>query len=252
MSDQPASPADAPDPSTAPVEKAGVAEDFFDIFYAPAAVFARRASGNFWIPMLVVSLLTGAFFLATRGVTRPIMDAEMSRAEAAQLKANPQLTPEQLSVGRSMQEKISPIGAFVFPPIGILLVALTLWLVGKAVGATQTWNAALVVSAYAYLLKPVEAFLVGAQAMLMNPASLDGRLRVSIGVARFLDPATTSPVLLAAIGRLDLFTLWFTALLAIGLSVTGKISRRDAAIAGAIVWIIGAVPGVIGAVLQSR
>ncbi|MBI2795251.1 MAG: YIP1 family protein [Gemmatimonadetes bacterium] len=246
MSDPSASPADAPTPA----ETASVVEDFLDIFYAPAAVFARRANGNFWIPMLVVMLMTGAIFLATRGVTRPIMDAEMARAEAAQMKKNPQITPDQLAVGRNIQEKVAPVGAFLFPPIGILLVALTLWLVGKMFGATQTWNAALVVSSYAYILKPVEGFLNGAQAMMMNPASLDGRLRVSLGVARFLDPATTSPVLLAAIGRLDLFTIWLTALLAIGLSVTGRISRRDGAIAAVIVWIIGALPGVIGALLQ--
>ena len=252
MSDQNLAPADDSAPLALPPEKASVVEDFIDIFYAPAAVFARRATGNFWIPMLVVSVLIGAVFMATRGITRPIMDAEMARAEAAQLKANPQLTPEQLSVGRSMQDKIAPFAAFLFPPIGILFVALTLWLVGKAVGATQSWNAALVVASYAYVLKPLEAFVGGAQAMLMNPASLDGRLRVTLGVGRFFDPQTASPVLLAAIGRLDIFTLWMTALLAIGLSVTGKISRREGAIAAALVWVVGAIPGVIGAVMQSR
>jgi hypothetical protein len=38
------------------------------------------------------------------------------------------------------------------------------------------------------------------------------------------------------------FTIWVTVLLVIGLSVTGKIPRAKAAIAGVIVWFLGAVP----------
>jgi hypothetical protein len=35
-------------------------EDFIDIFYAPASVFARRATSGFFLPMVVVTVLTGA------------------------------------------------------------------------------------------------------------------------------------------------------------------------------------------------
>jgi len=35
-------------------------------------------------------------------------------------------------------------------------------------------------------------------------------------------------------------------LLAIGLSVTGRIPRAKAAMAAAVVWVVGALPGVIG------
>jgi hypothetical protein len=43
------------------------------------------------------------------------------------------------------------------------------------------------------------------------------------------------------------FTIWVTVLLAIGLSVTGKIPRRRAAIAAGLVWLLGAVPLVLSA-----
>ena len=43
-------------------------------------------------------------------------------------------------------------------------------------------------------------------------------------------------------GRLDVFTIWVTVLLAIGLAVTGNVSRSRAAIAAAIVWLLGAAP----------
>jgi len=44
------------------------------------------------------------------------------------------------------------------------------------------------------------------------------------------------------VGRIDVFTIWVTVLVAIGLAVTGKISRGKAAIAAAIVWLVGALP----------
>jgi hypothetical protein len=46
------------------------------------------------------------------------------------------------------------------------------------------------------------------------------------------------------------FTIWVTVLLAIGLYVVGKLSKQQAAIAAAIVWVIGALPAVFGALRQ--
>ena len=54
-------------------------------------------------------------------------------------------------------------------------------------------------------------------------------------------------MLLAITGRLDVFTIWVTVLLAIGLAVTGRITRAQAAIAGVIMWVLGALPGILGA-----
>jgi hypothetical protein len=103
------------------------------------------------------------------------------------------------------------------------------------------------VASYAYVPRVVEAVVNGVQGLLMDPASLNGRYRLSLGPARFFDPDVASPVLLAFLGRLDLITIWVTVLLAIGLAVTGKIPRGRAAAAAAIVWLIGAVPGVLQA-----
>jgi hypothetical protein len=103
------------------------------------------------------------------------------------------------------------------------------------------------VAAYAMMPRIVEAVLKGVQALLMDPGSLTGQYTISLGAARFLDPDTASPMLLALLGRVDVFTIWVTVLLAIGLSVTGKIPRRRAAIAAAMVWVIGAIPAILQA-----
>jgi hypothetical protein len=122
--------------------------------------------------------------------------------------------------------------------------------VGKFFGAKQTLGAALMVAAYANIVKVVGAIAVAIQVLLLDTSSMNGVLRLSLGVGRFFDPDTASPVLIALVGRLDVFTIWLTILLGIGLSVTGKISRSNAMIAAAIVWFLGAVPALLGALRQ--
>jgi hypothetical protein len=41
---------------------------------------------------------------------------------------------------------------------------------------------------------------------------LNGPFRVSLGLGRFFDPDIASPVLLALVGRINVFTIWVTIL----------------------------------------
>lgn len=237
----------APAGAATPSAPASWWEDFIDIFYAPAQVFARRESSGFGIPMLVVTLMLALIAIANSGAMQPIMDAEFTRATAAAMKKNPQVTAEMMAKGRAFGEAIAKYGAFVFVPVGIFLTGLVLWIVGKFFDARQTLGAAIMVASYAFVPRIVEGVLNGVQLLLLDPATLNGRFRLSLGLGRFLDPDTASPVLVALLGRIDVFTIWITVLLAIGLAVTGKIPRRRAAIAGVLVWVIGALPSLLGA-----
>ncbi len=238
---------DAPLPSAAPAKPSSRWEDFVDIFYAPSQVFARRAGSGFGLPMLVVTVLVALIAIANSGVMQPIMDAEFTRATAATMRNNPQVTPEMMEKGRGIGEAIAKYGAVVFIPVAIFLTGLALWLCGKLVDAREPLAAAIMIAAYSYVPRIVEGVLNGLQGLMLDPATLDGRYRLSLGLGRFLDPNTTSPVLLALVGRVDVFTIWITVLLAIGLSVTGRIPRSRAAIAAALTWILGALPGLLGA-----
>ena len=239
--------ASAPAAVTPAPEKASVWEDFLDIFYAPRSVFARRESGSFWIPLIVVTLALGVLYVVNAGVWDPIMNAEMDRGLAKAMEKNPQMTADMANQMRGMSSMIGKVGAFIATPFLLLFVALFLWLAGKVVGAKQTWHAALVVTAYSFVPRILEAVLVGLQGLFMDPADLNGRYRISFGVGRFLDPVTTSPVLMYFVGRIDVFTIWVTVLLAIGLAVTGRVSAMKAAIAGVLVWLLGAIYPLIGA-----
>jgi hypothetical protein len=250
MTQPPLTSRDAELDSSAPApkpEKASLFDDFMDIFYAPSAVYARRANASFWVPLIIISVLAGVIFIANRDLMEPIMEAEMARAMAKSAAGGRQMTPEQLEAGRKIGGIFATIGAFVFTPITILLLGLVTWLVGKFVDAKQTLNAATVVTTFAFVPRLVEGIVARVQGLFVDPSTLDSRYSLTLGLGRFLDPDTASPMLLALVGRIDVFTIWVTVLIAIGLAVTGKISRGRAAIGAAIVWLVGALPTIAGA-----
>jgi hypothetical protein len=229
---------------------ASVWEDFIDIFYAPSDVYARRAHSGFFIPLVVVTVLTGVMFIVNSGVLAPIMDAEMTRGLAAAQRKGATISQEQIDSMRKVTETFGKIAAFIFMPVGIFFTGLFLWIVGKFVESKQTLGQGLMVASYAYMPRVIESVATSVQGLLMDPSSLNGRYRISLGLGRFLDPDTASPVLVALLGRIDVFTIWITVLLAIGLSVTGKITRQRAAIAAVIMWFLGALPAVLQAARQ--
>ena len=50
---------------------------------------------------------------------------------------------------------------------------------------------------------------------------------------------TTSTALMAVLMRVDVFTLWVTFLLAVGLRVVGKVPMSKALVAAGVVWVLG-------------
>jgi hypothetical protein len=232
---------DAPRSAAPKPEKSSLLDDFMDIFYAPSKVFARRANGDFWLPLVIVTVLLGAVFMANRDLFEPIMEAEFARSMAQSAQGN-KLTPDQVAAASKFATKFAVVGAFIGPAIAMLFMGLVLWVVGKFVDAKQTLNAALVVATFAYVPKIVEGVVARVQGLFVDPDSLDSRFSLSLGVGRFLDADTMSPALLGFLGRIDVFTIWVTILLAIGLAVTGKVSRGRAAIAAVVMWLMGALP----------
>ena len=235
-------------PSAQPVkpEKSSLLDDFMDIFYAPSSVFARRATRSFWVPLLIVTVLLGVIFIANRDLIDPIMEAEFARSMANDPRMA-QMSPEQVEAGRRIAGTFATVGAFVMTPILLLALGVVIWIVGKFFDAAQTLNAAITVSTFSYVPRIVEGIVNRVQGLLIDPSTLDSRYSLSLGLGRFFDPDTANPILLGLIGRIDVFTIWVTILIAIGIAVTGKVSRARAAIAAAIVWLVGALPSLAGA-----
>jgi uncharacterized membrane protein len=227
--------------------KAGVWEDFVDIFYAPSSVFARRADGKFGLALFILIAVGTVLFFITKNATQPIMDAEFTRRSADMLAKNPNLTAEQLASGRGMMETFGPVFFAFGLTVSILATGIVLWLVGKLFDAKESVAAAMMIATYAEAPRIVQILTNAAQGLFMAPEKLNSMNSVGFNLARFMDPDSASAIAIALASRVDLFTIWVTVLLAIGLHVVGKVSKQQAAIAAAIVWVIGALPAVFGA-----
>ena len=227
--------------------RAGLWEDFVDIFYAPSSVFARRSDGQFGMPLLFLVLVGTVLFFLTKNATQPIMDAEFTRQTAAAMRNNPNITAEQAASSRGFFEMFAPIIFAIGITLSILGTGFVLWLVGKLFDAKESVMAALMIATYSEVPRLVQILTNAAQGLVLSPEKLNSMNSVGFNLARFMDPDNTSQVLIALASRVDLFTIWVTVLLAIGIHVVGKIPKQQAAIVAAITWVVGALPALLGA-----
>ena len=238
---------DAATQEATPQAPASLWEDFIDIFYAPREVFARRQNGKFGLVLLIVTLLTTLLFFAMQGPLGDAFAAEMQRAMQRSGGAAPQMTPEQAAGARRMGAIFGTLAVAVGYPIGICLIGLVLWGLGKMFDFASTAALAILIVTYAQFPRVAGSVVTLLEGILLNPATL---AETSVGPARFLDPRTTQPFLMAMLMRMDVFYIWSTILIAIGAHVIGRVPKTQAYVLAAIIWIVGAIPTVLPALLQ--
>ena len=61
--------------------RAAIWEDFVDIFYAPSAVFRRREQGNFFIPLIVITIFCGVGRFLDPDTVSPLLLAVVARID---------------------------------------------------------------------------------------------------------------------------------------------------------------------------
>ena len=153
-------------------EKASLVEDFIDIFYAPSTVFSRRANASFWMPLLIITIVSAAFAFANRNVFSAIFDAEFQRGAAKAMAANPQITPDQMATMRGIQEKVAAAFGYIGTPIFIFVVSLIVWLSAKLVSAKMTYGQAVLIMTYAWIPRLVQGLLTTVQMLLLDTSSI--------------------------------------------------------------------------------
>lgn len=236
MADMPAAPA-----------KPSFLEDIIDVFFNPIAVFRRRADRSPWPAIITCAVLSALIAIATYNTLIPAFDADFARNSAKMLKQNPQLTQDMLDKGRGFAEVSIKYGSVIMVPIVIFIIGVVAWLVGKLVASKQTFNAAMVVVAYAFFVRVLGNVLVGVEGLVMDTSKLTGLNSLAMSPARFMNPDTSSAMAIALAGRLDIFALWFTVLVAVGVYATGKVTKGRAVVFGVLLWVIGSLPAILGA-----
>lgn len=224
----------------------GRAEDFLDVYGSPAQLFRRRVDGKFGHALIVLVVVWAVLFFVTRSAMAPIYEAEFARGMAA----NPNLTPEQIEAGKKVAGVFGAIGVIVGIPITVFLLGLVVWLVGRIVSARLNYWQGVTIATFAMFPRLVELITNSVQALLLDESKLTSRFAVNLGVARFLDPQTTTAALMAFLGRIDLFTLWVTVLIAVGIKQMGRITTGQAVLGAAIIWLVGSIPTLLPAMMQ--
>lgn len=232
----------APETAAAPTaEKSSLLEDFVDILFAPSKVFARRGSGGAWGPFFIVAIILIVLTIVNAGAMQGVMDAEFNRAMTQAMEQNPNLTEEQMSGMRGMMEMSMKWGAVVIIPIVLLVLSLFVWVVGKMFGSTLSFGGGVMVASFAYVPRVIDSMLVAIQALFLDTATFASRWQFSLGVGRFMDPNGPQGML-NFLGRIDVFTIWVTVLIVLGLTHAGKVPKEKAIIGGVVIWILGALP----------
>lgn len=223
--------------STPAAPRASFAEDFVDIFYAPSAVFARRREASPWPVVLVVTglvMVASYIFFTLLG---PAFERDMLRAMA-------EAPAEQRDAVMGFARWSTLFGAVVAVPVSVLVLGLVLWLAGKLFDADQPLRAAFLVVAFSWMPRVLESILTSLQAFVLDVNAVPSLAATSLSPARFID-TVANPALAQVLMRFGPFVIWSYVLIAIGLKVTGRIGGAKAAIAAAIVWVVGMVPSLL-------
>lgn len=230
-----------PRPAGAAPEKSGLIDDLLDVFIAPTKLFSRDLKGRFFAVMMIVSIVASGLGLVNKGVQYTAMESDYLRTMAATQAETPELTDEMIQMQKPFAIGIQTYGLFVFFPLIIFCVGLMTFLASKIVGADVNFGAALTIGAFAYAPRIIEQVMIAIQGAVLDGANFTSRFQFSIGAARFLPP--DGPMGLAgAIARTDLFTIWITVLIGIGIAKIGKVPASKAAVAAIIVWALGMLP----------
>lgn len=231
-------------PVTHEPEGASFFEDLIDIIVSPAKVFARRVDSSVILVIALFTALALALAFANRGAMDAAVSAEIDRQIGRMMEQNPQMTPEALGPARSWMGFMFTYGIAIGLPIYFLIVALGVWLAGKVFGAQLGYGGALMITTWSFVPRFIGMILFAVQGLVMDTNNLRGILQASFGVGRFLDPDATSAGLLGLLGRVEVFTIWSTILIGIGIAVVGKVPRGKGYAAAAVVWCLGALPAV--------
>jgi hypothetical protein len=232
--------AEAPQPPA----PASLVEDCIDIWFAPSAVFARREGGA-WGPFLVTSVLLCVLFYAAMGSMQGIFDVELGKALADVRAESPDLTDAQLAQIQGAMEGSIRYGGLVIMPFILLGLGAVVWLLAKLLGGTLSFGGGVMIASFAYLPKALDLLAFIAQSFVLDGGA-NARFQYSVGVGRFMDPAM-NPGVYNLLGRVDLFTIWVTVLITIGLIHAAKVERAKAIAGGVGIWIVGGLPALFQA-----
>jgi len=208
--------------------KGGMLDDLVEIFVAPSTVFERRRDGRYGTLLVTLTVLTLVIMVATMGVSASFWDAQFDQAIRAAADKGRAMPPEASGeAARSLGRWMGTIGGAVFVPIFVWLGALLVMIGAKVVGTTLTFRQGATIFTLAGVPRLISPIAMAMQGLLLPPSAITSIHSASLGPARFFDPTSTPPAIMSLLSNFDIVTLWSFALIGIGISVMGRVSRSN-------------------------
>ncbi len=211
-------------------------DDLLEIFVAPSKVFARRREGNYGVLLLVLVILAVAIMLATKGLSTPYYDAQFDTQIRIQVAKGAPLPAEATGPqARAIGSWILVASQSLFIPIFVWLAALFVMLGAKIAGTSLSYRQSALIFTLAGFPRLLSPIIMAIQGAIVDPGSIRALTDAQLGPARFFDPVTTSSAIMGALSNFDVINLWAFALVGIGISVIGKVSRASGFLGSAVV-----------------
>jgi len=229
--------------------KGSVLEDVLEVLWAPAKVFDRSRAKGVGMYILVLTAITLVIVLATKGLIQPYIDANFDLQMQQMAAKGTPMPPEAAAAAQKFGTYGFIATGVLLIPIGAVLTGLLVWLGGKVASAPFTYGQAMLIATLASVPRVLSFVATAVQGAIADPQSIRSFSDAALGAARFVDPAKTSPALTTLLTNLDVFNIWQFVIMAVGISVIGRVERSAGFVGAIVAWGLGVALSVVPALL---
>ena len=216
-------------------------QNIVDILAEPSAAFARLKSEPKWgLAIVIFCLFAVGIALAMLPFTEQIMHQAMTEAE---------VPAEQIEISKKIGQIAGLIGSVVAPVIWLLAVSAILTLAARLLGLNDAIKYKHIYAAVVHTL--LISFLIA----LVNTALLVvfrdvqdvknvADMKMIPGLHLLLG-ASENVKLLTFLSYFNPLSLWYLAVLAIGIRVYADTDKTKACVAAIVIWLLGIIPEAI-------
>ena len=220
------------------------------VLFSPDATLASIARKPDWVLPLVVLLVMS---LVAGVVIAQHVDFGAAAREA--MEQNKNATPEQIDKGVKIAASMGKVVTYLSPvisAIGLLIIAGVLLLAFRLFGGEGDFKQAFSVTCYSSMPGVIKSIImmiiIVAKGGIIPAQQLATLVRSNLG---FLADYKANPMAFAMLSSIDIFSIWFLALMIIGFAYLARVSRVKSAVVIISLWIVVLCFKLIGPAMQS-
>jgi hypothetical protein len=229
--------------------KGSVFEDVLEVLWAPAKVFDRSRTKGVGMYILVLTAVTMVIVLATKGLIQPYIDANFDVQMQQMAARGTPMPPEAAAAAQKFAGYGFIATGVLMIPIGAVLTGVLVWIGGKVASAPFTFGQGMLIATLASVPRVLSFIATAVQGAMADPQSIRSFSDAALGAARFVDPVSTSPALMALLANVDAFNIWQLVIMAVGISVVGRVERSAGFVGAIVAWGLGVALTVVPALL---